>query len=188
GSAAVDGLPFFIQQPGPQGLQQPRPAVIGSAATDAQNDAPRPCFQRGKHQFASTVSGGDAGIALVWGYPMQTAGSRHLDHRLPLVRQPAPMGRHWDTERAAYLQFPPLTAGGGQHSLHRSFPTIGHGAQPYIRLGKYLAPTRSDGQGDPFGRYTFFERVGSDNQFHHSSTRLSSHTVSMPTTPWIRVA
>src|SRR5690606_32388409 len=115
------------------------------------------------------------------------AGRSHLDHCL-ILGQPAPMGHYRFAQGAAYAEFAALTATGREHRIHRAFATVGHRTQTDLRSRIDRAPALGNGAGYCLSAEAFLERVGRNNQLHHSSTRLSSHTVSMPTIPCTRVA
>ncbi len=175
-----------IQQAHTKCAQQTGTAIVGCAAAEAQHDPPHPGIQRRADQLAGAEAARPQHIAPRLLDPMQSAGLGHFDHS-PTPRQQSPVGGYRITQRAADLGPLPLAPGRGQYRINRAFAAISHRAEQQFRIGINPRPARRDGFSNSAGTQAFLERIGGDNQFHQSSTRLSSQTVIMPAMPCIRV-
>src|SRR5690606_19653305 len=75
-----------------------------------------------------------------------------------------------------------------KQGIDRPLTPIGHGTQMQQGIGEDPPPARGYGRRHRFGGQTFLERLPGHDHLHHSSNRLSSHTQTIPTTPWTQVA
>ena len=186
GAAQGQLLPLAIQKTHTQRRQQAGAAVVGRTAAQAQHNAPHSGIQRRANQLAGAMAAGRQHIAPARFNPVQAAGLGHLDNRLGIRQQP-PMRLNRIAQRPADAGLLQLAAGSAQQRINRALTTVGHRAEQQFGIGVNARPARRDGFSNSAGTQAFLERIRGDNQFHQSSTRLSSQTVIMPAMPCIRV-
>lgn len=201
GAAGRQFLAVGSQETHAERAQQAGAGIIGSAAAEAEDNLPRPGVQRRTDQLASATAAAARGVAAVARDQVQAAGGSHFDHCGGVV-QPAPVRQGRLTERAFDTAFATFAGGGGEYRIDRAFAAVRQWPQQHLGLREDSPPAAGDSLGDVGRGQAFLERIRSNHDFHQSprragsprprfnqsSTRLSSHTASIPAIPWTRVA
>ena len=125
-AAVADGCAVFIQQIRAQCLQHPRAAIVGGAATNAEQDFFHTVVQRRQNQFACAVAGGDERIALAGRHQMQARSRCHFNNRGFAVARNAVVRGNAVAQRRGYFGGVQRASGGINQRLHRAFAAIRH--------------------------------------------------------------
>ncbi|MNV61879.1 hypothetical protein D3C71_1544050 [compost metagenome] len=104
-------------------------------------------------------------IALGWRDQFKPRGRRHFNHRGAVFQQ-TPDGVDLVAQRIVHRKLPRCAAGCGQHGLNRAFATVGHGNADSVGAGAGGFHAARNGRRRVRRGNAFFERVGSNDDFH----------------------
>src|SRR5579859_706937 len=107
-----------------QRLCHARAAVVGRAASNADDKVTAALFQRGQNQFAHAVSGGDARVASFRRHQGQARGGCHLDSGGASIAEDAIESHHRLAKWPGHTLLEYLAASSIHQRLHRAFPAI----------------------------------------------------------------
>ena len=174
-TAAVELAALEIEQTRTERLHHAGAAVVGGAATNAEDEAARTGVERGADQLAGAAGAGEERVAPVRRNQRQAAGGRHLDHRGVAIAGEAVEGLHGFTERAADRHGLLASAGRGDHRVHRALAAVRHRHQHVVGVGENLAEAGFDRLRDFERGQAFLVRIGGDDDLHGGCLRCMCH-------------
>jgi len=133
-AAGRQRLAVRIQQARAQRLQHAGAAVLGGAAAQAQQDAPRALRQRGGDQLAHAVGAGAQGVALAARNPHQAGGLGHFNQGRFTVAQHGKTRIDRRAQRAAHGVAQQLAASGADQRIQRAFAAVGQRQAHTLRI------------------------------------------------------
>ncbi|MCY1527027.1 hypothetical protein D9M68_620780 [compost metagenome] len=154
-----------VQQAHAQGRQHAGAGVVGGRSAQAQDEALGARVHRRQHQFAHAMAAGAHRIALGRGNQFQARRRGHFDHRSAIVQEP-PDCIDLVAQRVVHLELLRLASGCRQHGLDRAFAAVGHRDAHRMGAGEGGLDAARNGRGRIGRGNAFFERVGSDDDFH----------------------